>query len=369
MNSKNTQRIALFLPSLSGGGAEKVALLLATEFAERGYYVDMVLSKATGEFLNLIPDKIRVIDLQASRPLKAIPNLVHYLINERPTALLSKITNANVAALLAIWLARTKTRCVVCEESTFSIDLANTSRLNRLLLPKILRYFYPKAHAVVAVSQGVADDFVKMIGLPQQLIRVIYNPVMPRTVLSQLREAVNHRWLHSDGVPIIIGIGRLTRQKDFPTLIRAFAHVRKLLPLRLIILGEGEDRADLENLCHSLGVAADVDLVGFVANPYAFLSRADLFVLSSRWEGFGNVLLEALNVGVPVISTDCPNGPKEILKEGKYGQLVPTGDDEAMAAAMMRVLNGEFVAADVADPLSLFRTEANVDRYLELLVN
>jgi len=364
----SNRRIALFLPSLAGGGAEKVALTLAAGFVSRGYATDLVLVKAEGAYLDQVHPSVRVLDLGASRPLTAVPALTRYLITERPVALLSKLTNSNIAALLAVRFAFSTTRCVVCEESTLSIDLANSSWSNRAILPRLLRYFYPRTHAVVAVSRGVADDLACVLGLRRELIQVVYNPIVSAELARLSGEAINHRWFLGGGVPVIVGIGRLTRQKDFGTLIRAFAEVRKRIPSRLVILGEGEDRAALEQLCRYLGVADDVDLPGFVVNPQAFLSRAALFVLSSRWEGLGNVLVEALAAGTPVVSTDCPNGPKEILDGGKYGQLVPVEDVAAMAEAMMRVMTGRFVATDHRRQVRLFDVDAIVDRYLELLV-
>ena len=197
---------------------------------------------------------------------------------------------------------------------------------------------------------------------------MIYNPVVSDALRARARQPTGHRWLPGDGIPVIVGMGRLTRQKDFATLIRAFARVRQGLPARLIVLGEGEDRDDLEALCRSLGVAADVDLPGFVANPYAILARARLFVLSSRWEGLPGALIEALACGARVVATDCPSGPREILDDGRYGQLVPVEDEAALADAMRAALDGSFVAADPGAWLARFDAEANTDRYLELLV-
>lgn len=361
-------RIALFLPSLAGGGAERVALNLAAGFINSGNTVDLVLAKAVGEYLHQVPLGVRVVDLGASRPLTAVPALARYLSSYRPTALLSKITNSNIAALLAIQIARSQTRCVVCEESTFSIDLSYSSKINQLLLPQFIRHYYPRAHAVVAVSQGVADDLIQVTELPHQQIRVIYNPLVSTSLLDLSRQPVSHPWLQKRGIPVIIGMGRLTRQKDFGVLIQAFAKVRKQMPVRLIILGEGEDRSSLNALSRRLGIEAEVDMPGFVVNPYPLLSHSALFVLSSQWEGFGNVLAEALALGVPVVSTDCPNGPREILKGGIYGQLVPTEDPCAMASAMIRVLKGDFVAQNPTEQVSLFDAESNIHRYLDLLV-
>lgn len=363
-----SRRIALFLPSLAGGGAEKAAINLAAGIAVRGYAVDLVLARVEGAYVNHVHSSVRIVDLGASRPLTAVPALSRYLRAERPVALLSILTSSNIAALLAVRIARSSTRCVVCEQCTLSIDLANSSWSNRMVVPRILRYFYPRTHAVVAISCGVADDLARVIGLQRESISVIYNPIVSSELARLSREAVSHRWFHGGGPPVIVGAGRLARQKDFGTLIRAFSQLRKRLTARLVILGEGEDRADLERLCRTLGVADDVDLPGFVANPHAFLSRAALFVLSSRWEGLANVVVEALAAGAPVVSTDCPSGPKEILGGGKYGQLVPVEDADALADAMSRVLTGDFVATDPEESVRLFDVETIVDRYLELLV-
>ncbi|ROH93400.1 glycosyltransferase [Stagnimonas aquatica] len=361
-------RIALFLPSLAGGGAERAAINLAAGIAARGYSVDLVLARAEGAYLGQVHPSVRVVDLGASRPLTAVPALSRYLRAERPGALLSILTGANIAAQLAVRLARSSTRCVVCEQCTLSVDLANSSWSNRMVVLALLRYFYPRAHAVVAISHGVADDLARIIDLRRESISVVYNPIVSSDLARLSREAVSHRWLQGGGPPVIVGAGRLARQKDFGNLIRAFSQLRKRQTARLIILGEGEGRADLEQLCRVLGVADDVDLPGFVANPHAFFSRAALFALSSRWEGLANVVVEALAAGVPVVSTDCPSGPKEILDGGKYGQLVPVEDSNALAEAMSRVLTGNFVATNPEESVRLFDVETIVDRYLELLV-
>jgi glycosyltransferase involved in cell wall biosynthesis len=235
-------------------------------------------------------------------------------------------------------------------------------------MPLLIRLFFPKAHAIVAVSNGVADDLSRVSGISRQSIRVIYNPVVSSTLIAKSTEPACHPWLSNDRIPVVVGMGRLTRQKSFETLIHAFATVRSQIPSRLIILGEGEERPFLERLMMNLGIAEDVDLPGFISNPYPFLSKASLFVLSSRWEGLPWVLIEALACGSKVVSTDCPSGPREILDNGAFGQLCPVENVSAMATAMIRALTGEFVAANPANWLDLFSLETNSARYLDLLV-
>jgi len=362
------KRLALFLPSLAGGGAERRMLNLATEFAKKGYTVDMVVSKAEGVHLGSVPTNVRVVDLGASRPLMAVPALARYLSTEKPRGLLATITSANMAAVWASQLAAVKTRCVICEASNLSTELRYSPAHNRFLMPLLIRHFFPKADAIVAVSHGAADDLARVTGILRQSIRVIYNPVVSPVLLAKSRKPVHHRWLQNGRVPVIVGMGRLTHQKNFEALIRAFAIVRERVPSRLIIMGDGEQRPRLEKLCDSLGIADEVDLPGFVANPYPVLSKASLFVLSSRWEGLPWVLIEALACGTKVVAADCPSGPREILDNGAYGQLFPVGDVPAMAAAMTRSLTGEFVALDPTNRLDLFSLEANSACYLDLLL-
>jgi glycosyltransferase involved in cell wall biosynthesis len=361
-------RLSLFLPSLAGGGAEKRMLNLATEFSKKGYAVDMLLSRSEGAYLTSVPPDVRVVDLHASRPLTAIPALVRYLSIEKPQALLSTITSANLAAIWASQLSAVKTRCVICEASDLSTELSHSSPHNRLLMPLLIRRFFPKAYAIVAVSEGVAADLVRVAGIHRQSIQVIYNPVVSAALLAKSREPTDHPWLQNGRTPVIVGMGRLTRQKNFPALIQAFALVRDQIPSRLIILGDGKERPNIERLSRDLGIAHDVDLPGFVANPYPILSKASLFVLSSRWEGLPWVLIEALACGTKVVATDCPSGPREILGNGAYGQLCPVEDVPAMAAAMISALTGAFVAADPTNWLGQFSLEANSECYLDLLL-
>lgn len=331
--------LALFLPSLRGGGAERVMVNLARGFVERGLDVDLVLAKAEGPYLSRVPSEVRVVDLGASRVLASLPGLVRYLRQERPRALLSAINHANVAALWARRLARVPTRVVVSEHNTLSRGSANATSLRARLMPLWVRAFYPWADAVVAVSEGVAKDLIRITGLPPEKVQIIYNPVVTPELYARAEEPLDHLWFAPGESPVVLGVGRLTAQKDFPTLIRAFAEVRRQRPARLIILGEGEDRPRLEALVKELGLENDVALPGFVENPWAYMAQAAVFVLSSAWEGFGNVLVEAMACGCPVVSTDCPSGPAEILENGKYGPLVPVGDVESLGRAIIRVLD------------------------------
>lgn len=360
--------LAFFLPSAAGGGAENIFIRLATAVAARGYRVELVFAKAAGECLARIPPDIRIIDLGASRPLTALPALVRYLRTARPRVLAATITNANLVALWAIGLSGVPVRCLVREASTLSIELKHTSSRNRFLLPHLIKHTFRHAEAIVTPSYGAADDLACVSGLPREKINVIYNPVISPTLRERSCQAAGHRWLDDPAVPVVVGMGRLTRQKDFVTLIWAFARLRESRPARLVILGEGEERGALLALADALGIASDIDLPGFVNNPYAYLSRASLFVLSSRWEGLPGVLIEALACGTRVISTDCPSGPREILAEGTYGELVPVADPASLAEAMQRALTGKFTAADPATQLTFFDTQNAVDRYLALLI-
>lgn len=358
-------RIALFLPNLGGGGAERVMVNLARGFAKRGLKVDLVLANAEGPYLSQVPSDVRIVDLGSSRVLASFPRLVRYLRREKPGVLFSALDYANIVALWAHKLSRVPARVVVSVHCNVSQHYAKPKNLQGRLMPLLVRAFYPWANNVVAVSQGVADDLVRLTGLPKDKVQVIYNPLVSQELFVKADETLDHPWFAPGEPPVILGAGRLTEQKDFPTLIRAFALVRKKYLARLMILGEGEERPKLEHLIKELGLEDDVALPGFVENPYKYMKRAKVFVLSSAWEGFGNVLVEAMALGTPVIATDCPSGPAEILEGGKWGRLVPVGNVEALAKAISKSLKDGFSATERA---KMFSVDAVIEQYLKVIL-
>ncbi len=356
--------ITLFLPSLHEGGTERAMINLARGFAERGLKVDLVLAKAEGPYLSQLPKEVRMVDLETKRVLYSLPGLVHYLRRERPKALLAAMNHANVVALWATRLARVPVRVVVSVRSTLSEASTHSPSLRGRLMPYLVRCFYPWADVVVAVSQGVAEDLIRLTGFPRNKVQVIYNPVVTPELFTKAEEPLDHPWFALGEPPVVLSVGRLTEAKDYPTLIQAFALVRKECPARLMILGEGEDRPKLEILVRKLGLEEDVALPGFVENPYKYMKRAAVFVLSSKWEGLPTVLIEALALGTPVVSTDCPSGPVEILQDGEFGKLISVGDVKGLARAIL----GSFGLSKRQEVLiDAFMLETSVKSYLKVL--
>jgi glycosyltransferase involved in cell wall biosynthesis len=231
-----------------------------------------------------------------------------------------------------------------------------------------MRVLYPSADAVVAVSAGVADGLASRAGLRRDRITVIHNPIVTPEIAEKAAAGLDHPWFAPGQSPVFLAAGRLTVQKDYPTLLRAFAQLRQRRAARLVILGVGELRDELAAQVSSLGLAADVEFAGFQENPFAFMRRAAAFVLSSAWEGFGNVLVEALACGTQVVSTDCPSGPAEILDGGRFGHLVQVGDASALAAAMEAALVHPLPAELLRERAQIFSIDAALDRYLPLLL-
>jgi len=358
--------LAIFLVALSGGGAERVMLYLARGFVEQGLNVDLVLVKKEGPYLSSIPPGVRVVDLGASRLLLSIPALIRYLQQNKPTALLSAMEDINVAALWARRIAGVSTRVVVTVHNTLSQESQNSIEIKKRLAPYLARLFYPWADAVVTVSKGSAEDLAQL-GISSERLKVIYNPVVTPELAKKAAEPVEHPWFEAGATPVILAVGRLEKQKDFPTLIRAFALVKQQRPVRLMILGEGTERASLEALVRELGNGADVALPGFVDNPYAYMAKAAVFVLSSLYEGLPTVLIEAMAGGTPVVSTDCKSGPAEILENGRYGKLVPVGDIKSLADAIATTLDESPDRAALQRLAAEFSLEKAVTQYLQVL--
>jgi len=307
-------------------------LQLAGLFVAAGREVHVVALLGGGPLRPLVPDAVTMHELiDADDALKgfalarkALPRLVSLLRTLRPDAVLSTMTGTNLLVVLACMRARIRTRLVLREASS----LVNTrSALKR----QAMRWLYRCADGLVAVSAGVAQD-LRALGLSNDRIHVIRNPVDVER-LRRLAVAGLPAALH-DKTPYVVSLGRLTEAKDFPTLLQAYATSALRGSHYLVIVGEGEQRANLENLVGHLGLEDRVLLTGAMDNPHRVLARAAMHVMASRWEGYPNVLLEALALGVPVVSTDCPHGPREILDDGRYGHLVPVGDAAALANAM-----------------------------------
>jgi glycosyltransferase involved in cell wall biosynthesis len=363
----SSARLAVFIPKLGGGGAERSMLRLVGAFAARGHHVDLVTCRATGAFSGLIPADVRLVELGPSRTITALPGLTRYLRRVRPAAMLSALNHANVVALWARRWARSQTRLVVSERNTPSEEVSGGGWKERAIAALIGRY-YRWADDIVAVSNGVAADLCEMSGLPRCRVKVIYNPVVTPEMSELMRAEPQHPWFTDLGPPIVLGVGRLEPVKNFAALVRAFARVHAQRPCRLVILGEGSERGRLQALVERLAVSASVALPGFEPNPFACMSRAAVAVLASLWEGFPNTLAEALACGTTVVSTNCRSGPAEILEDGKYGLLVPPGDEAALASAIHAALDRPFAAAMLQRRARDFSLERSADEYLSALL-
>lgn len=362
------RHLALVAPSFRGGGAERVLVELARSFAERGHDVDLVVARAVGPLAEDVSRDVRVVDLEAPRVARALPGLARYLRRERPDAVLSTLAYLNVVAIAARRVTGVRSRLVVREANTLAMTGAHGKNRRDRLLPRIVGPAYRCADAVIAPSAGVADDLVTTCGVPRGRIRVIPSPSVPHDVDQRIEGPIDHRWFRDDGVPVVLAMGRLVPQKDFGTLIDAFARLRSRRNARLAILGEGRLRGALEQRVHDAGLDADVWMPGFVANPFPYLARAAVFVLSSAWEGMPNVLVQAMAAGTTVVATDCPNGPRDVLDGGRLGALVPVGDAAAMAQAIETALRSPMAPDVLRDAVGSYRANTVADAYLGILL-
>jgi glycosyltransferase involved in cell wall biosynthesis len=359
-------RVALILPSLNGGGAEKVAIVLAQHFARQGIDVDLVLMRASGHLVDDVPAAVRIFDLEVDRVRWVVPPLIKYLSDRRPTSILSFMWPLNSAVVAAHFLARARARLVLTEHTDWAVNPLATQPLQQLLLTTTMRLTYPHALKVVAVSSGAADSLAKLACMNRSDIQVIYNPITPIGDFEAADQDIVNFWSNGDG-PRLIAVGRLHPQKDYATLLRALAIVRETTDARLLILGDGYLRGQLEALCVELNLQDVVCMPGFVSNSQAYIELADLFVLSSAWEGFGNVLVEALASATPIVSTDCRSGPREILQDGRWGDLVPVGDAQLMAEAIKLNLAKVHEIEPLIERSKDFSIDFAGEKYMELL--
>jgi glycosyltransferase involved in cell wall biosynthesis len=365
MQAGKNLRIAVYLRLLYGGGAERVMVNLIQGFIRKGVAVDLVLNTVSGPFLDSISAEVNIIDLNSPRMIQGLIPLMKYLKQEKPTALLSALHYANEIAILAKLLSGSQSKIFPTEHNVLSIH--SKHRYTERFSPILAKVLYPFADGIITVSNGVAQDLASFIKLNPHQLHTIYNPVITGDIFNKSLEDVSHPWFRPGEPPVLLGIGRLTEQKNFSDLIRALSLLQHDQNMRLLILGSGEDKAKLMSLSEAVGVRDRIDFLGFINNPYPYIRNADLLVLSSLWEGLPTVLVESLALGTPVISTNCPHGPQEILKNGQYGVIVPMGDVEALATAISTQLKNPCLVQIPNAHLDKFKLDKVVDQYLDIL--
>ena len=359
--------IAILLPDLGIGGAERVSLDLSREFVRRGYRVAFVLMRSRGEFLDEVPEGVNVVDLNAPKLRNVVRPFARYLRERAPDVVLANLWPLTAtAALVAKVSGSKKTRIITIDHATLSIQYASWGALNWVALRASIALIYPFAHRRIAVSHGVAEDVSALGGRKPNFMDVVFNPIPKPAFDGDAHEAAERAWNGWRG-PRVITVGTLKAQKNHALLLRSFKALLQMRDCRLMILGSGELFDAVANLAREMGLAEKVFLPGASRFPGPFYESADLFVLSSDYEGFGNVIVEAMAYGLPVVSTDCKSGPREILDNGRYGVLTPVGDADALAQAMAQSLNKTHDREALRRRAADFSPEIAATNYLRIM--
>lgn len=398
------RRIAFYLPALAAGGMERVTLLLAEALAARGFAVDIVLEHGVGGYLKQVPATVGRVILSAGPkwptywrlikawpreglaqlarclwatdnyvPLRRLSSLVQYMEAARPDVIFAAHGRIPHLALWARRLACVSPRVATIEHSTYSPWLktfTHERRTDALLHYQLtlMRRLYPMMDAIVGVSDGVSTDLATVAHIPRSRVDTIYNPVVTSALAELAAQPVEHPWFATGQPPVVLAVGRLVQEKDFATLIRAFSVLRSHgVSARLVLLGDGEERPRLLELAEELGISDQIDMPGWVDNPYAYMARAGVFVLSSIFEGLPVALIEALACGCPVAATDCPSGPREILEDGTLGPLSPVGDSKALATSIEQVLASPLPREQLLQRGAFFSVDRAADSYHRLI--
>ena len=366
--------ITIFIPSFRGGGAERAMINLANGLCEsylrRGIkiQVSLLVVDDSGEYREEVNHSVRVHSLSRSRALFSFFDLIRFYNTEHPDVVISSMPHLNMLSTLARRFSTTRPKIIVTERSTYSEFKKYGSYKDRFLHMFVKRS-YLSADAIVAVSEGVADDLCVQFSLGRKDVEVIYNPVISNKILERMAGDLDPRIAHDLITSrFVIAMGSLEQRKGFDTLIRAFHAVTKTDDsVNLVILGEGGKRRELESLIARLRLQTRAFMPGFVTNPFPILKNAQVFILSSVVEGLPNVLIQAMACGVPVVATDCPSGPQEILEGGKWGYLVPVGDANSMASAILEQLSGVFPRLPVEQRARFFSVDRAVNAYEDLI--
>ena len=392
------KHIALFVASLAGGGAERVMLNLAEFFLKNNYKVDLILAKYEGPLIKNVPKDVRIIKLQKRSWLytgfymlrlpmenwksvvkivftdspsvfRRLEAFVDYLKYNQPTVVLSTLNAVNIASLMGKYIAKSESRFYVRQAIFFS-QHTNESKdyFDINVMPLLLKKWYPIADSVISVSNEMKNDLIENAGLSKEYVETIYNPLNIDHINKAIKES-DDDFLEEMAIPIVISAGRLVGQKDYPTLLFAISKVVEKRHVKLIILGDGPEYSNIVKLISKLSLQNHVILLGNVSNPYKYISRSNVFVLSSTFEGMPNVLLEALACQCTIVSTDCPSGPREILNDGQFGSLIPVGDVEALEQAILNAMDCPVDKKLLYDRANDFALDTIGEKYIKLMFN
>lgn len=361
--------VAIYLPDLTAGGAERVMLTCANGLAERGYDIDLVVGNLKGGFQSDVADAIRIVDMEVPElpylpSVSTLPAVYRYLSRTEPDMMISSMNHINVMLLLAQKLALTSSNITVVEHNT-PRELMRGSLKNKLIY-KLATLEYQWADEIVGVSNGVVTDLSEIVGVPTEDIHTIYNPVVTDELRAKANQEPDHEWFDSDN-QVVLSVGRLSEQKNQDLLVNAFAKVRETRAVKLILVGQGEREAEIASLAEDHGISEHVEIVNWVDNVYAYMGHADVFVLTSKWEGLPTVLIEALACGCPVVSTDCPSGPREILGDSEYGTLVESYDPDRVTDGIRQQLDDPVPETKLRDRGTDFTVDQCIEQYDKLI--
>ncbi len=364
-------KISIILPSLRIGGASRVMLNIARGLAKYDLYLKLVLFNAGKEGLSFesIPNNIRVIDLNEKRSIKILFKLLKYYRQEKPSVVLTARHRVNIIAILAKLMSLRNVRLVIREINPISEVFNSSKRFKKRVRGVLMCWLYPAASAVIANSTDVANDLLNSTRISPKKVKVIYNPVITEESSIEILKPVEHKWFSNNLIPVVLSVGRLSPMKDHLTLIKAFSLIKKNKVVRLLIIGEGVMRSNLEKKVYELGLHDTVEFIGAVQNPLPYMAHSQIVVVSSIFEGFGNVIVESLMTGTSVVSTCCKGGPREILNDGEYGDLVPVGNAEAMAQAIINRLDNPFPPEKLKKRALDFSEKVIIPQYYNVLMN
>ena len=363
---EDNPHVTLFIGTLEGGGAERLQINLAKYFVERGMKVDLVVCKYVGALKDNVPEGVRLVSLDAKKLMLSLPQYLQYLKKARPQSIISSVERPNIIACFGKMLTRHRHKLYVrVDNSLFPYKM----KLSRWFWIFLVTITYWRANGLIAISKGIGKQAETLPFIKKKKIFYIYNPVLMEDFYDKANEMLPTQHHQILSHPYLLGVGRLTQQKDFPTLLKAFAEIKDMCSHNLVILGEGPEETTLKTLARELGIEKRIYFLGFLENPFSIMKNADVFVLSSAWEGFGNVVVEALASGTSVISTDCPYGPSEILDNGKYGELFAVGDSSALARKLLLHINqsGSKKKTDLGNHLDQFHIRSTGKKYESLI--